>query len=220
MPNLMSTEVHAVFGIAAGITVLFSNIPYFFSIRRGNIQPSPVSWSIWTTIGYFLLVSSYASGARNTLWLLIALIISQTIITISIVKSKSSRARWQKLDLICLIGAVLSLLFWLLSGNPLVAILINILMDLLGFIPTLRKTWIAPKSENLGFWFLSFISTIFNLLAIANFSLLTTVFPVYIFLLDGIMLFILTRSPHNIRQVYPRQVRFPKKERKKSFDHI
>jgi hypothetical protein len=182
---------HAIVGMASGIVLLLGNIPYIISIRRGDTRPNRVTWGIWTTIGLILLASYQAIGATNTLWLLIAQVISQFVITFY--AFKYSQGRWQRLDRICIAGAGLSLLLWWRSGSPVVAILMNTTMDLLGAIPTINKIYHDPNSEDLRFWVMSFVATVLNLLAIENFSLSFIVFPLYLFGLNVVILMLLTR---------------------------
>ncbi len=182
---------HAILGMASGIVLLLGNIPYILSIRRGDTRPNRVTWGIWTTIGFILLGSSYSLGATNTLWLQIAQVISQVIITFY--AFKYSQGKWDLLDRICLGGAGLSLLLWWQSGSPLVALLMNIVMDTLGAVPTIRKIYHDPKSEDLLFWVMSFSSAILNLFAIEIFSFSFVVFPLYLFILNVTIVTLLTR---------------------------
>ena len=182
---------HTFFGISSGLVLLLGNIPYILSIRHGRTVPNQVTWGIWTMIGFILLWSSYASGATNTLWLLVALVISQCIITTY--AFKYGQGDWQRLDKFCLVGAGVSLLLWLLSGSPLVALLMNTVMDMLGAVPTINKVYRNPNSESLVFWSMSFTSALLNLFAIEWFSLASVVFPLYLFTLNIIILLLITR---------------------------
>jgi hypothetical protein len=182
---------HAIFGIAAGIVLLLGNIPYIVSIRCGVTRPNRVTWGIWTTIGCILLGSYQAIGATHTLWLLIAQVLSQFVITLY--AFKYSQGRWERLDRICLAGAALSLLLWWRSGSPVVALLMNTTMDLLGAVPTIKKIYRDPTSEDFKFWLMSFAAAVLNLLAIENFALSFIVFPLYLFGLNITILMLLTR---------------------------
>lgn len=177
--------------MVAGSVLLLGNIPYIRSIRRGDTRPNRVTWGIWTTIGFLLLGSSYSLGATNTLWLMIAQVISQLVITFY--AFKYSRGKWQRLDRICIAGAGLSLLLWWRSGSPLVALVMNIAMDMLGAVPTITKIYDDPNSEDLTFWVMSFTSAVLNLLAIENFDRSLIIFPLYLFLLNTLVLILLTR---------------------------
>jgi hypothetical protein len=177
--------------MASGLLLLLGNILYSISIQRGDTRPNRVTWIIWTTIGFILLGSSYAIGAKNTLWLQIGQVISQVIITFC--AFKYSQGKWDLLDRICLGGAGLSLLLWWQSGSPLVALSICILMDILGAVPTIRKIYHDPNSEYLACWIAAFGAAILNLLAIDNFDWTFVAFPLYFFILNITVVTLLTR---------------------------
>ena len=178
--------------MVAGSVLLLGNIPYIRSIRRGDTRPNRVTWGIWTTIGFILLGSSYSLGATNTLWLIMAQVVSQLVITCY--AFKYSRGKWQRLDRICIAGAGLSLFLWWRSGSPLVALVMNIAMDMLGAVPTITKIYDDPNSEDITFWVMSFTSAVVNLLTIENFDRALIIFPLYLFRLNTLVLMLLTRS--------------------------
>jgi hypothetical protein len=199
---------HATFGIASGLVLLLGNVPYILSIRRGDTRPSRVTWGIWTIIGLILLWSSYISGATNTLWLLASLVISQSLITFY--AFKYGQGKWQQLDKFCLAGAGLSLLLWLVSGSPLVALLMNTTMDMLGAVPTIRKVYRDPSSEDLVFWLMSFTSALLNLFAIEQLSLSFVIFPTYLFILNITMLLLITRPKWSRVKTFTRKTKAEK----------
>jgi hypothetical protein len=49
------------------------------------------------------------------------------------------------------LAALLVIPLWLLAEDPLWAIMLPTLIELLGFGPTLRKAWWAPYSESVAF---------------------------------------------------------------------
>jgi hypothetical protein len=53
----------------------------------------------------------------------------------------------EKLDYICGIFSLLALLLWVITNEPLVAIIFAIISDILASIPTIIKAWKFPKSE-------------------------------------------------------------------------
>jgi hypothetical protein len=183
---------HATIGIAAGILFLAGNIPYILSIRRGETRPNRVSWLVWTTIGFILVGSYYTLGATSTLWLPLCQAIGQAIITCY--AFKYCQGKWTKLDKICLTGAGLSLLLWWRSGSAEIALVMNMLMDVLGAIPTIVKMYREPESENRLFWYITSSASFLNVLAIEQFSPSVAALPIYFLALNATMLILLTRS--------------------------
>ncbi len=50
-------------------------------------------------------------------------------------------------DVIILIAALSAVPLWIMTSNPFVAIVIVTIIDLLGYLPTLRKVWVKPGEE-------------------------------------------------------------------------
>ena len=82
------------------------------------------------------------------------------------------------IDYLFLILALASLPFWYLTSNPLWAVVLLTLVELLGFGPTIRKAYYLPHEENRLFFLLFMLRNIFTLLALEHYSLTTVLFPV------------------------------------------
>ena len=81
------------------------------------------------------------------------------------------------LDYVFLLLALLAIPIWLLTANPLWAVILITLVDIFGFGPTLRKAYYYPEQENRNFYLLFFIRCIFVILALETYSLTTILFP-------------------------------------------
>jgi uncharacterized protein with PQ loop repeat len=179
-------------GIVAGILSLFGYIPYIVSIFQQKTRPNRVSWWVWSVIGSVLVASYYSAGATHTLWVPLAQLLCQIPIALLSLKYGEG-GKLHQLDKLCLAGAALSLLLWWRSGSPMVALAINIGMDILGAVPTLRKTYYVPASEDLLSWSIFWISNTLNLLALEHLSAPLLAYPLYLFSLGFILVALITR---------------------------
>ena len=73
--------------------------------------------------------------------------------------------------------ALLSLPLWYLSSDPLWAVVILTLVDILGFGPTFRKAYHHPFEENLTFFAIFTARNIIAIMALEHYSLITVLFP-------------------------------------------
>lgn len=165
-------------GIASGILLFLGNVPYLYSIYRGKTRPNRVSWWVWTAISLLLVSSSAAMGVGASLWLPVSQLASQLLIALH--TFKYGEGGWQRLDRFCLAGAILSLLLWWRTQVPLVALLLNVGMDAIGALPTLRKVYFAPQSENRLFWLIFWAASGLNLLAVDQWTV-AAIYPLYLF---------------------------------------
>ncbi|MDP3999134.1 MAG: hypothetical protein Q8P76_00890 [bacterium] len=176
-------KLTAIAGIAAGILALAAFIPYVISILKNQTRPSRATWFIWAIQDILTLASYYASGAKETIWVPIGFTIGAT--TSAALSVKYGERGWSKLDIACLIGAGISIPTWLMLNDPLIVLLINLFIAVIGVIPTLKKAHLDPASENKPTWILFVISALFNLFAVEEWKFAIVIYPIVIALIDG-----------------------------------
>lgn len=170
-------------GVVAGIVALLAMAPYVVSILRGTTRPSRTSWLIWAVVALVLLASYRRSGATDTIWLAAAyFVIPVTVLGFSF---KYGIVSASALDWWCLLGAAVGVGAWLLFRSAPAALFICIAVDGIGAVPTLRKAYEEPLSEDLRGWAIAFAASVLNLLVVADWSLQISLYPVYSFALTG-----------------------------------
>lgn len=182
-------ETRALIGQVAGIVSLIGFVPYLASVLRKKTRPNRATWWIWTVVGTILCASYYASGARHSIWVPVSYMIGP--LCTALVSIKYGEGGWTRFDRFCFGGAGASLLLWALSGSALVALIANITIDLLGALPTVKKAYAEPESEDRLSWTLFFVSNALNLLAVETWTIATALYPLYLFTICGIITMIL-----------------------------
>lgn len=186
----------ATIGVLAGFLSFLCFIPYIVTILLGKTRPNRASWWIWAVNGSILSTSYYFAGASNTLWLIVFPVIAQFII--AILSLKYGKGGWSFFDRACLMGASLSLTLWLGLKSPMSAIVLTLVTDLLGALPTVKKSYYEPETEDLLTWILYVIASILNLLAIEQWSLAILLPPMYVLFINITILSLLLRSQISI----------------------
>lgn len=176
-------SITALFGQIAGILSLAAFFPYIISILKGRTRPNRATWIIWTAVGFMLGASYYSSGARETMWVPVSYIVGP--FTTVIFSLKYGEGGWTKFDRMCLAGAGISVVLWWLSGSALIALLINLFIDFLGALPTIRKVCFDPRGESKPAWFLFFAGNTANMFAMEKWTFAIAVYPVWMFLGSG-----------------------------------
>jgi hypothetical protein len=167
---------------------------YARSIVLGSTKPSQATWSIWTLNAFLLLGSYYLSGARDTAWLSVGYAIGLCVI--SILSLKYGVTGWGTLDKVCLAGALLAAGLWIWTGSALLAFILTLIIDMLGIIPTIWKTWFEPGEEDLTSWTILLIGGISSIFAIEKWEFVVASYPLQITVTTLIIvLFILIRKP-------------------------
>jgi hypothetical protein len=176
-------------GVAAGGLTIVAYLPYIVSVFKRKSQPDVVTWLVLTIIGSVSFITYYSLGARATLFLAAANAVCPLLIFLLAFFGKRGYRASQ--SYYYLLASLAAIVFWYFTGDPLLALALNLIADFLGFLPTIRKSWILPFSENLSAWKIFVFAAFVNLLAVNELSLGTILYPTYIFLAESSLLFIL-----------------------------
>lgn len=174
-----------IFGVIAGIFSFSAYLFYIVAILKGKTKPSRATWFIWAAIGIILAASYRASGAEDTIWVAVSEAIAPTIIALLAIKYGVGGA--EKIDIIAFVGSLFSLFLWWFFGSPVVALVANLAIDFFAAIPTIKKSWIKPEEEDRFAWSLTQTGNLFNLFAIDKMLFSVILYPVYTFIIDGII---------------------------------
>ncbi|OGT62900.1 MAG: hypothetical protein A3E85_00015 [Gammaproteobacteria bacterium RIFCSPHIGHO2_12_FULL_45_12] len=175
MPN-----IYEVLGVSAGVIGLAGYIPYLYSIFQGKTRPNRASWFIWTLVGGLLAVSYIAEGNSHAIWLPIGYFLGPFIV--AFLSLKYGYSEWSRLDTICIIAACISIIPWWLSDNANYTLLINLVIDSTGAIPTILKTYKEPETEDFTAWTIFFIANTLQVLAVRYWDI-SGAYPIYLFIL-------------------------------------
>jgi hypothetical protein len=185
------------FGIVAGIISLAAFVPYILSILRGETKPNRASWLIWTVVGGMLAVSYRESGAGDAIWVPVSYVVGPLATFIASLRYNDGEG-WSGLNKLCIIASAGSFVLWLVlfsffgknPGVPLTVMYINIFIDGMGALPTLRKSFHEPESEDRLTWALFITGNTLNLLAVDYWSVETGSYPLYMFVVSGMIAFL------------------------------
>ena len=180
-------DVKAVLGLVAGIIALLAYVVYVVSIIRGKTKPNRATWWIWAFMGLVVGISYYASGAVNTIWVPFVEFIGPLSIALLSIKYGEGGLD-NKTDLVCLFGAIFSILLWIVFNNPVVALVTNLVVDSFAIIPTIKKSYLRPEGESFWGWFGTGLADSLNMFAVERFTFAILLYPIYMLVSDLIII--------------------------------
>ena len=83
-------------------------------------------------------------------------------------------------------AALASIPLWLVTGDPLLAVILVSIIDALGFYPTFRKGYHKPDEEALFHYNMAAIKFIIGIMAIENFTWVTVLYPASLVFMNGV----------------------------------
>ncbi len=165
---------------------------YVWSTLFGRTRPNRATWWVLTLVGVMIASSYFAAGARNTIWIPVSYVAGPLIV--ALLSLKYGEGEWEALDLYCVIAAVISALVWLVFNAPLATLLINIGMDFIALIPTIKKSWARPDGEDRTAWALETAACALNVVAVESWVWGIALYPVYLVLMNGAITLLLYRG--------------------------
>ena len=177
----MGIDFPHVMGLIAMAVLVVGKVPYISSIMKGHTQPSRTSWWTWTLLGGLSFATYLFSGETGTLWVIGALVVGPLII--AILSIRYGVGGLSKLDRVIWLGCSGAILLWATTGSAHLAHFFNLGVDSLATVPTVRKSWRKPDSENLTAWVFSLCGYVLNLFAIEDWTLFGAAYPVYLLLM-------------------------------------
>ena len=185
----MEIGFKSVAGVIAGGISLLAYLLYNLAIFRGETKPNRATWWILTVVGLLILTSYYAEGARETIWVPLAYVLGPLVI--AILSIKRGQGGWTYFDKWCLAGSGISVLLWFLTSQPFIALCINIFIDFLGLLPTIKKSYEKPESEDRTAWVVEVIANAINLLAVKSWIVTLYIYPVYLVVINSVVAILL-----------------------------
>ena len=180
-----------VFGLLGSVFTIICFVPYIISILQGQTKPNPATWWLWAINGPLLSLGNLAAGADYTMLPIICPVIAQWFI--AILSIKYGDGGWSRFDRRCLIASGISFILWRILNYDLIAIILPLVIDILGALPTLKKSYYEPETEDLLTYILYTVGGFFTVLAVTKWSFEIAITPVYILCLNAAIVLILTR---------------------------
>ena len=163
-------------GIIAVILTFAGYIPYLRDVRAGKTKPHLYSWFLWGFVAtiVFALQLSGSAGVGAFVTLAAA---SMCFVVIFLGRKHRSTSKITPADKVFLVLALVALGAWVVAKQPLLSAVLATTIDLLGFAPTVRKSWKEPFSETLSFYHLNTLRFGLALYSLERYTIITALYP-------------------------------------------
>lgn len=180
------------------------SVPYILAVIKGTARPRLVSWGVWAVLAGVMTVSAFIEGAMAS-----AVMTAITFIacaTVTILGWQRRTGGINRVDMVCLVGAVLGIASLAVFKSPLIALAVSVAVDIIAFIPTLMHAWTSPYEESLTCFALSALGGTLAVLAVlvGEVSVVALLYPVYSMVFNGLaaLLIMSGRSKSLLGQQY------------------
>lgn len=178
-------NIKEIIAVIAAIMAVFGNIPYLRDVITKRVQPHPYTWLVWSIVSCITFFGQLSKGAgvgaiptgAAEIFTIIIFFFSLQYGFKNIVKS----------DTYFLIVALAGLIPWWLTNDPTISVIIAVTIDLIAFIPTIRKTWTDPRSETPTLYSMNVTRHILALFSLQAYNIATTLHSIAMIISNSIM---------------------------------
>ncbi len=135
----------ALLGQVSVALVTTSTILYWRLMLRRRIKPHLFTWLIWGLAVGIAAAGRHVEHAGPGAWSMAAM--SLSCLSVAALSLRYGERDITRGDLIALLACLAAVPLWYLTSNALAAIVLVTAIDLGGYYPTVRKSWMRPREE-------------------------------------------------------------------------
>ena len=181
--------------IIGGITVVvavLTYLPYLRDTIRGKVTPHPFTWIIWVTLTAIAYAAQVSDNAGPGAWMNAAVL--AICVFIILFSFKNGFDNITRFDTGVFGIGLVAILLWIVTQDALWSAILVSVANTIAYIPTFRKSYKKPHEEAIYLYGVNFFRHGASILALANVSLITALFPAVLTINNGALaLFLLWR---------------------------
>lgn len=186
-----------ILGIVSSVISIGCYLPYIYNIFKGQTKPHFFSWFIWSLIMGIAFFAQTAEGAGTGAWA--TGLTGVSCLTIAVLAVFYGEKKILFSDVFIFIGALSGLVLWVVTKQPLLAIVLVTLTDALAFSITFKKAYYKPYEETISSFILAVVGFAISLFALENVNLTTWLYPAAVAIMDGSFAFMVWRRRETLK---------------------
>ncbi len=199
-----ASPVKIILVLIASVLAFVGNIAYLKDVVRGKVRPHPYTWFIWSIVSLVTFLGGVEKGAGiGAIPTAVAegftiIIFLYAVVRLFTRAGGSERMRAEEIghirpiDHVFLVVALLGLIPWALTNDPTISVIVVVTIDVIAFIPTLRKTWAHPETEQPLLYQMNVTRHILTLFSLGAFNVATALHSVAMIITNTVMTIFIT----------------------------
>lgn len=174
---------HHLAAALASVITLAIFTPYLVAVWRGTMRPHVISWVIWGLTTILVAGGQLLAGAGiGAVPILLSGVLSSAVAVLALMRLRAGHldSGVTRFDVWCLVIVLGCIPVWLATGDERWSMLMLTLIDLIGFVPTVRTVWQRPHAESALLFFAFAVRNAVAVVSVEAINLSTVVFPTVI----------------------------------------
>jgi hypothetical protein len=165
------------------ILTIVAILPYLRDILRGKTKPNLVSWITWSMLTGLATAAEIAAGEYTTaIFTGFATLETASVVFLGL---RHGFVRYGRFDVFCQLSVVVGIVLWQIFDSPTLGVVAALVIDFIGALPTFRHSWQKPSEETWQTFAISSFASVFGLLALTQYNLVSVSFPLYLLVVNG-----------------------------------
>ncbi len=179
--------------VIVGVAINFIGaLSYLIDTIKGRIKPNRITWFLWALAPLIAFTAEIKQGVGLQSLMTFAVGFNPLLIFLASFVNKKAEWKLRPFDFFCGGLSVIGLLLWYITKIGNIAILFSIFADGTAALPTIKKSYQMPETENYKGFFCAAINASITILTIKIWNFAHYGFPLYILLINT-LLFVLIR---------------------------
>lgn len=182
-------DIKSLIGVISVVIGLSAYVIYITSTLRNKTKPHAFSWLLWTLTTAIVFTAQFAKGGGAGSWSTgFTCIVCLAVGIISLFKYDKT---YSFTDIFFISIALLALLPWYFTQDPTLSVVLIASIDVLGYGPTLRKSYYYPHEEKATSFGLSSVKHLLSFMALQNYIVATWLYPASQVFMNGLVVVLL-----------------------------
>jgi len=165
-----------VLGVVVAILTVVGYVPYVRDTINGRTRPHVYTWFVWALVGAIAFGLQVSGGAGfGSLGTLAATIVCLLVFGLGLRQGDRDTVAS---DMVFLGLSLVALVLWVFAKQPVASVILVSAVSLLGFVPTIRKSWNRPDQETLICYVSNTLRNGLGLAALQHVTLVTSLYMV------------------------------------------
>ena len=173
---------------------LLGGAVYIKNTIWGETKPNRVTWFLWMLAPYIGTAAAIADGVS---WAVLPVFMTGFVPMLILLASFVNKKAYWKLgtfDYVCGASAVLALVLWFITAQPVVGVIFAIIADGMAALPTIVKAWGHPETETGAAYATALFGAATTFFAVQTWAFSEYAFSLYLVFITSVILFVMYRK--------------------------
>ncbi|MGB7120717.1 MAG: hypothetical protein WBE02_13380 [Bradyrhizobium sp.] len=183
--------MHTVLAIAGAVINFVACLSYVRAILKREATPNRVTWLLWALVPLIAAAAQWRAGVGISTLVVLSVGAGPACVVLASFVRGTGSWRLGPFDYLCGACSLAALALWAITGDPVTAIVLSILADAAAALPTLRKAWLAPGTEDRRAYLISLVGMALGIFSVQEATFTAYAFNAYLVAVSGLLVLIL-----------------------------